>query len=1085
MLKIGQVNLNTYDEPLYVFWSVGKGDFERIDIIKDVSKYQVINTSNCEAAYLRQGKERIFGKHDIIKKFLKIKHDASMIFASEQRDMFVEDGKVMLTITKEKPELSVKWSNTLKAGKSYKEYYQNEDGYILIEDITEVSNADFAPVNIDDYDVINEVRASGSTVTTRSNSEFLSYDDIMRTYPQLSHVLENDYVIALSYEEAESRLNEWINSKEQLKSFDIESLSTEWGVYSDNKITGVFLGLGETWSTYFPFRQDAFPYNLPIEFLETIFNAINNQPPAPEVILLAHNVKFEIEGFYQEFKKFVRFDFDTYLLAVIDNPIIRKGSHTLKNLTAMVDNRFYISLEQIFIGPVRFNCLPPEIVKIYGCPDATSPAKLYKYFMNKIPKDEHFIVNLEMQLPYVKAMNEFYGIQTQQELLNQKISDIQYQIDYLGSLFRQLHKTNRNINSTDVLREIMYDKLRCPVEVRTDTGAPAVSNAARKRIIEVGTLRDYDKTKIPKDILDNHGKVLIKGEDLASNRYPSLIIYQTYKKALKELGALNRIKNHSRKGKFMFYINQLGAGSSRQTSDAQQMSSEMKECMVADSPYHGMVSCDWSQVELRVLAWQAGQEDLVKLACNPGVDLHRAIYSIISKKPMWSISEEERQANKSVNFGVVYMMTEYGLAKKDYGPKYTKAELNEERKKITDFYNGLPHIKRYVKQNEVNLKRDGFIKTALGWYRYFPEVFDETMDPKRLESIVRSANNTPVQGLAAAMLKIVETKVFAYIHDKGWDKLKDYDGVMLPMVRMIVPIHDEILLSYDKSIPKEEIITMFYECMELDFEGAPPFFAAPAFIDNWLEGKNSANEIPIEFRDKIVEEFKKGNYLLEGRDYMEALNEWREAELSNYMMGLINQYKTPEEVAKHVKHDSLTHTLIETMIPVKKERKPLTHDERILEATRRYFNMLDNKEAPTVVVEDKDDTSYFQSDIELDTWIASYSHVDANGDLITEDIDEDDFVDEDQLEELKPVEEQITNSHVIYMMNQCWVDLTAYNIKTTGEAINQEIAKLANPDEFYEVVYIIGKTVLRSGLKVGYIEDKIEEIFQRVGKGEM
>ena len=463
-------------------------------------------------------------------------------------------------------------------------------------------------------------------------------------------MLKEDYVVVESYEDAVERLEYWINSKEQLKSIDIESRSTDWHPVSTNRITGVFLGCGEKWSTYFPFRQDNFEYNLPIKFLRRIFDAVNNQPKYPNTIILAHNAKFEIEGFYQEFREFLRIDVCTYVLSVLVNPIIKKGSHTLKKLTSKVDGKFYLELSDIFIGPIQFNVLPKEIVKLYGCPDATSPAKIYKYLMSKLPKDEMFVKRLEMGLLHVKAMNEFYGIRMDQDRLYELIQDEEYKVQLLGDTFRKLHKTSRNINSSDVLSEILYNKLKCKVEVRTAKGAPATSKYAIDRNVKTG--------------------------------------------------ALNRLKNKSADGRFLFYINQVGAGSNRQTSDAHQFSDTMKSCALADSPYHGLVSNDWKQVELRILAGAAGQKDLIELEKDMGVDIHRAILSIIQKRPMWTISEEDRKAGKSVNFGVVYMMTAYGLARRDFGPAYTKEQLRLEMQKITDFFNGLPMVKKYLKDNE-------------------------------------------------------------------------------------------------------------------------------------------------------------------------------------------------------------------------------------------------------------------------------------------------------------------------------------------------------------------------------------------------
>lgn len=1088
MLKIGEVTFSTSNNKYYLIWYTDNSSNERIDVLTNLDGYNMVDTSNCVASYMHTNNiEKCYGEKNIISGILKIKMESSLSHIAEKKEVKMEDGKFIMNISKENPDIGLLYRRSMVNGKVSGETYQTSLGLVQMDEIQDTTYiAADKPINYDDYETINDVSTVDRSKTVRTEqAEYYSYDELLRRYPQVTHVIDksNDYCVISSYEEAEKRLNIWINSKEQLKSYDIESYSTDWGPSSENRITGVFLGIGTNWSTYFPFRQQNFTYNLPLEFLRRIFDAINSQPPAPEVILLGHNIKFEIEGFYQEYRGFVRCDVDTYLLAVLVNPLIKKGSHTLKTLTSQVDNNFYLTLEDIFIGPVKFNVLPPEIVLLYGCPDATSPAKLYPYLMSKLPKDERFVMSLEMGLPPIKAMNEFYGMHMDQQRLTKLIEDEEYKVELLSDMFKKIHHTSRNINSNDVLSDIIYNKLRCKVEVRTNKGAPSTSKFAIDRIIDTGYQEITDDTPIPKDILDRNGKVVISGKDLAKNKYPSLVIYQTYKKCQKELGALNRLMKKSVDGYFKFYINQVGAGSNRQTSDAHQFSDTMKSCAIADSPYHGLVSCDWKQVELRILAGMSGQEDLAKLEADPDVDIHRAILSIIQKMPMWQISEEMRKSGKAVNFGVVYMISEYGLARRDYGPAYTKQNLADERKKITDFFNGLPHIKTFLKKNEEFLKENGYITTAFHYYRYFKELLDPTLDEKVAQSLIRSGNNTPVQGTGAQMLKIVETKVWEYIKKKGWHKEKNYDGKMLPMVRMILPIHDEILLSYDKSIPKEEIISMFKECMELDIDGMPPFFAAPAFIDNWYQGKDAAYEVDIPFRDKIVEEYKKGNYLLQGKDYLEVLKEYRSNEIKDYMADLIAKYKTVDEVAAHVTHDSLTHTLIENMLS-KGERKKLTHMERIHEATRLYMEKLENNGTLSVILEstasEKDEAIKY---MDLDEWATSYTHIDANGDLIVEDVDKDE--DEDDLStvgELLPIEERfIKKCNVLFLMNECLIDLTGLDVKTEAEEINQGVQKLAIPDGFYNVVYVMGNKTIKTGFKVNYIDKELEALFDNLG----
>lgn len=1055
------------------FQSDSKGN-SCIELAKDAEYFKYQYTYKQAATYIKKGaSEKSYGDYALIEKLLSIKNEASFLHVPEERKTYIEDNSFVMEVTKQNEGTDVFYKIKVVNGIIVKEYYQTSEGIV---DITYSANtywdssSDF--INSEDFVEINTLADSGNTIKVK-DTEFYSYDELLRKYPQVTHVLNNDYVIIENYEQAEERLKLWINSKEQLKSYDIESYDKYWGPNSTNRITGIFLGLGTEWSTYFPFRQENFDYNLPIEYLAKIKDAINNQPAYPEVILLAHNVKFEEQGFYQEYREFVRCDIDTFILAVLVNPKIQKGTHTLKNLTSLVDHNFYLTLEQIFKGPVKFNILPPNIVKLYGCPDATSPAKLYPYLMERLPKDERFVLSLEMELPIIKALEEFYGVHMDQDRLNELIEDEQYKVEHLGDLFRKIHRTSQNINSNAVLTDILYNKLRCKVEIRTKKGAPSTSKAAIDHIIDKGAIKITDDTPIPEDIVDKHGNAIISGKDLASNKYPSLVIYQAYKKCVKELGALNRLRNNSVNGFFKFYINQVGAGSNRQTSDAHQFSDTMKSCAIADTPHHGLVSCDWKQVELRILAGLAGQKDLIELESDPEVDIHRAILSIIQGKPMYMISEEDRKAGKSVNFGVVYMMTEYGLARKDFGPAYTKNDLIIERKKITDFYNGLPYIKKFVAGNRAFLMKHGYIKTAFNYYRYFKELLDPTYPEKKKESLIRSGNNTPVQGTGAQMLKMVEVRVWDYIKKKGWDKEKDYDGVVVPMVRMILPIHDEILLSYDKSIPKEEIISMFKECMELDIEGMPPFYAAPAFIDNWYQGKDSAYEVDIPLRDKIVEEYHKGNYLLKDKDYLQVLTDYRNDEIASYMSGLISKYKTIDDVAKHVTDNSLTHVLIETMLP-KKERKALSHTERIYEATKRYMDQNKDSIKVTAAVPEKEDSTEY---IPEDEWLLNYTHIDSNGEYIVESADEEEDADEDDETTILSAEDRFgTRCNVLYLMSECIIDFTGID-KDIAEEINQEIQKLTKPDAYYDVIYVIGNKSIKTNFKIDYIVDTIDKLF--------
>lgn len=1064
MVKTGTLTVD--DGTFDIVWYVD-GSNERIDITWDIVNYNPVNTENCYASYLTGAIPMIYGHRGIVQSLQRIKSEASTLLVAEEKDVSFVDGQILFNIVKESPNGDTKFHKVLTNGKVSEEHYFTPEGSL---DITNITNALYnhkdKPVNYSLYEQLQVFRNKNGKKHVSRN--YYTADELLSMYPQVAHVLDNDYVVIESYDEAVERLKIWADSTQQLKSFDIESTDTDWGPTSQCRITGVFLGLGIEWSTYFPFRQDNFEYNLPIEFLRVIFDTINSQPEYPTVILLAHNVKFEIEGFYQEFREFVRFDIDTMLLAILANPVVRKGTHTLKALAANVDNKFYLSLTDIFIGKVQFNVLTPDIVKLYGCPDATSPAKIYPELLKKIPRDEYFVLQLEMKMPVIKAMNEFYGLRLNQDLLDEYLYDVDLDVEKLTSVFKTMHRTTKNINSADVMRDILYNQLRAKVEVYTDKGLPATSKQAVSSIVRKGAKMKVEHQYQLEDLISNDGKtVLVKGDEMNKNAYPSLVLYQKLKLIQRDQQSLKRLKSKSVAGFFKFYINQSGAGSNRQTSDAHQFNDKMKACAISDSPHHGLVSCDWKQVELRILAGMAKQNDLIELERDPNVDIHRAILSIIKKKPMYLISEEERKAGKSVNFGVVYMMSEWGLAGRDFGPGYTKAQLAEERQKITDFYNGLPNIKEFVNNNDKKIRENGYIKTLFKYYRFFPEVFDPDVTEKQLKKIVRQGNNTPVQGTGAQMLKIVECNIWEYIKSKGWHKEKDYDGLMLPMVRMILPIHDEILLSYDKSIPKEEIVKMFKECMELEIDGMPPFFAAPSFAENWDQAHSATYELDLGLRDKVVEEYKKGNYLLTGHDYLKVITDYRNGVIKNYIEGLIDKYKTVDEVTKHVTDDNLTHVLIETEIPNSKERKELTHEERIRESVRRYMeNYVPDVSSKAMA----DDEEAKEDRMSIEDWAEEVAvQIDAYGDIVeTEEHDDEYFTGSYEFEE----DEDTDECRVLYAQKECIVDFSGF-----GEKEFDAFKELCKPTGYYDVIIMQNGKMVQTPFKIDWIPDEIEKIF--------
>lgn len=1163
MQKYGRVLLKDRDnvvDHLYFVWSETAPTFERIDVFEDPNKYNIIDTSSCVASYIRGKKECYLGELPVIKKMLKIKGDVSVFYAEQKRDVKVEDGHIILTTSKEDETMGVRYVMVMQDGIVTKEEFTTNLGSIVVDSV-DLSDDTYDVVNIGAYVPMNAVENYGAV--TENGSEYHSYEYLMATYPALQNLLDKDYVVVENMEQYHERLELFKNTDFYLRSVDIETSGLDMGYEGKDYVTGVILSYGHDNSTYYPFRQEKFDFNLPIECMEEIWEAIENLPKSIKVI--AHNGMMEKKGFWKTVGKQVRVDIDTMHLSVLVNPLIRKGLHALKTLAYKYTGQFFLELDQIFIGQIRFNVLPKEIVKIYACPDGPNPIEVYEHLMLELPADERNLAELEYKLVSVKTENEFYGLPCDREKLQHALDVENDKVEKLKSMFQSIHRTSANINSPDVKRDIFYNKLRCPVEVRTKTNQPSTSATAVDQIVALGKLKEWDESSVPPPIRDKDGKVIIKGEDLASNRYPSLVILQKYNKARKELSALQRLDKKCNGDRISFYINQTGAASGRQTSDAHQYSDTMKQIVVADSPYHNFWSCDYKQVELRILAFLAGEKSLIELENNPEVDVHRAILSIITQKPMWDISASERSDGKRVNFGVVYMMSEYGLTAREVGPRYTKEDLMRNKQRITDFYNGLPAVKKFTYDNEQFIRKNGYIKTVCCRYRYFKEILEPTCDEATKRMLVRRGNNTPVQGFGADLLKQVEVRIYEYVRKKGWDKLVDCGGKMLPMVRMMLSIHDEVLISTHKSIPIEEVIIMFKECMEIEIKGAPHFFAAPAMVNNWLDGKDDAYEIPLLYRDEVIKEWKENhktilhtstfietndaNFLKEFNDYVKYmrkkfirkedykddkfkltdetfgnvcddldeehrdlvlrsfispkesynedkalrvavermlderfspylydLNMYRRERLTSYMEGLIEKYKTREEVTKHVTHPDLTHVLISAYVD-KKKAKGMDHRECIREAVDQYFLKRDED---VIFISDRlrqeEDTAELNSYEELE----EYMHFDETGEVIIdkEETEEDNDYIPDINEPVNFDDYRVDRTYVFYLMDKVLIDFTGFKLDAKADKFQEELMKMSRPDDWYEVFYNYGEKQVSAGFKIPYKPNEVEALFK-------
>lgn len=1023
----------------YTIYEIEERGFYRIDFCKENTPFQV-KPEDVLYSQVKRKQTKFKGDSRIYSDYLRVKEQVESANLETTKDTEWVDGVYTTIVSGENKKL----------GYSQEVHMENNviTSFIIVNGAYSLGSTVIDPtygVALEpmDYQLYQSLDISKDTITTDNDTLFYSLDVLKRRY-DLRHIEEKDYVVATDVETARRRLKEFMEDPYPLRGFDTETTGTDVDMFGEDHMVGIILADNPNKATYFPFRHTDPNINLPMEFLEEVAKCII----AKQDISVAHNKKFDRKVMLKEGYD-IHIKWDTMLISNILNPTIAKGIHGLKYLIGELLGKRFLELDDIFVNSkdIDFSLLPVDIIKYYACPDATNVLILIEDQFNKLPKYQYKLACLECDLAEVKADMEYYGIRVDTKKFEKQYRNCNYILDVLIKAFRTLTHEDGNINSSAVLTDLIYNKMHCPVLLRTKNGQASTSAAAINKLAKV-------QAKVPNnittDLIDLNGKVIIKAKDLANSAHPALVILSKYREYNKLKTAFySRFERTMKTGRIFFWVNQMGAATGRQSSPMHQLPPELKEVILSDADDRDFWGPDFSQIELRMIAYLAKEKELIELATDPDNDIHRIIGSLISNKPMWAITPEERSTGKRRNFGVVYLISAMGLSQQIFGPGATPENVKFCQQQLDAFYHKFKRIDRYIKNNAALVQKRGYMETA--WYhrvRKFDEIFDPDIEPSRKASILRMANNVPVQGTAADYLKLAEVQMYNYIHDKGWNELKDG----FPRVRMMLSIHDEIIISADNSIPYEELIEMITKCMQTPVDGAPPFFVQPARMDNWEGHSDDACAMPIRYRDKVIEDYNRtgvsvfkqsyfkividpsvkgaidtsnestneiidkyldkvtlqfdhGNYTQEFTkddvraafkayiesnfetyridNYIKLLNEYRDGQLTDYMSGLIKQYGMDYKAVG----EHVRHpSLTHALLENygKRISKDMDHVDRITEAARLYIEDLKNGGKIVESAPIVEEHKVADKDRFIDN-LEPLVNFDANGDVVYED----------------------------------------------------------------------------------------------------
>lgn len=841
MLKQGLFATN--EGFIYTVYEVEEKNYYRIDFVRDSADFN-IEPDAVAYSYIRRRKAFEYGDRSIYDAYMSVLRDAHSLYTrNSTKESFWENGKFYQKYVKDDESVGYHEESTLENGVFYSSTLLYNNNTISMSMLSSIFDVKMDPLNFYDYTEVGIIGHIEEKITTPYYPLKL-----LRQKYDIAHLDKEDYSVCTDIQTFYKEIERFKNSDYPLRGFDTETTGTDVHRFGKDKLVGVILASDPHHSVYFPFRHTEFE-NLPMHCLKDIADAINEKGD----ITVAHNKKFDRQVMLNEGYN-VHVKWDSMLLSIIVNPTIGKGLHSLKDLVFKLTGKVYLELENIFISNklIDFKVLPKEIVKLYACPDATNTILVFEELLKQLPSSQYKLLELECELNDIICEQEWYGMRVDVKKYQHQYENCNYVIETLHRAFCALTHETGNIDSADVLRNLIYNKMKCKVLVYTKTNRPSTSAAAISKLASIKRDKPLDITK---PILDIDGSVVIKAEALANAKYPVLVILEKYREYMKRKTAFYaRFEKTMESGRIYFWVNQYGAATGRQSSPMHQLPPELKEVMLSDSDECDLWGPDYSQIELRMIAYLAGEDSLIKLCSDPNNDIHRVIGSLISNKEMWEITDEERKVGKRRNFGVVYLISKYGLAGQIFGAGYTTENVKFCEEQLNAFYKRFKRIDRYIKANASRVQTRGYMETRIyKRRRYFNEIFDPDITSRRKASLIRQANNVPVQGTAADLLKLALVNMQHYIHSKGWDEIMESG---YPRVRLMLSIHDEILISSDKTIPYEEIMDMIASCMEIKIEGAPPFFAEPSKMDNWGQHDEDSLCMPVVLRDKLIKQYK-------------------------------------------------------------------------------------------------------------------------------------------------------------------------------------------------------------------------------------
>ena len=576
----------------------------------------------------------------------------------------------------------------------------------------------------------------------------------------------------------EKDLKGWAKKIDKCNVFAIDTETSSLDTMTADLI-GISLACNEGEGCYIPIKHlyEEMPKQIPLSQIQKILGSAitKNQKK-----LVGQNLKFDLPMLNRHGIKIEEFLGDTMLMSYVLN-----STGTRHGLDRMA--LYYLNYEPMKYEEVagsaskQINFAQVEIpaATFYAAEDADITLRLFNH-LNGMLKDQPKLTKLLTSIEYPMLQSlirvETNGAKIDGLMLSEYSDELAIKIEELSKAAFKMAGEEFNMDSPKQLVEILYNKLDLPVLKKTPKGQPSTNEDTLQRLAE-----EYD---LPKIIIEYRGLAKLKStytDSLIDIQHPvTKRIHTSYQQAVTSTGRLSSTEPNLQNIPI-------------KTAEGRKI----REAFIAEKG-NVLISADYSQIELRIMAHLSGDKNLTH-AFNNNIDVHSATASEIFNISLEEVTPEHRRSAKAINFGLIYGMSAFGLTRQLGIPRH------EAQAYLDTYFERYTGVRKYMDSTKELAKKNLFVETILGRKLHVAAINDS--NGLRRQAAERAAINAPLQGSAADIIKKAMIDVDQWIGKNNSD------------IKMIMQVHDELIFEVKKGFADEalkNIISLMEGSVKLD-----------------------------------------------------------------------------------------------------------------------------------------------------------------------------------------------------------------------------------------------------------------------------